>query len=463
VAPQGVPPAGKLVTTHDELPALLEVVREAGGDCTARFHLGIGGDEPPCPLATFEERARIPAPAGRLAGSCGGDGEDRAETTLVWSADRTGEVEITARAAGFVPVVYVRTMPDGQCGKARDELACALAVEPGAPVSVFVDVQEGESYVVVIDGAPPGQWIECAGGECDVTLEEAPVCPAQALPSAPVAADASGSNRLAGTCGGDGAVELTWGWDAPGAGAYVARVTSADGGHVPLATHVHLGEVCGGIGDELDCSPAPVRYGTRTWGEVWLADLAADDAVVLAAEVGGGVLRDVPFEARMLGPLPDPCGAVVVPAGELESVDDEYVWTGPLLAPDDAAVPNLSSHCGGGQSPNRVLRFTAAPGTYDVEASGSGWSPIVAVHTGPAGGDGACASEAVACHRAGRDEAALLEGFVVDEEAEVLVVVDAVPDGSALVDEPANVRVRIRIADLAPPGEGEGEGEGEGG
>jgi len=164
----------------------------------------------------------------------------------------------------------------------------------------------------------------------------------------------------------------------------------------------------------------------------------------------------------MFGPLADACGAVLVPADELDADGDEHRWTGPLLAPDDAPVPNLSSPCGGEDSPNRVLRFTAAPGSYDVEASGVGWAPIVSVYTGPAGGDGACAGDAAACSSAGEDETASLSELRVDEEAEMLVVVDADPDLSAQVDAPGDVTVTIRVVELDPPAEGEGEGEGGG-
>jgi len=72
------------------------------------------------------------------------------------------------------------------------------------------------------------------------------------------------------------------------------------------------------------------------------------------------------------------CPAEEVPSACLAATDDEYGWHGPLgVSPAADPVPNLTGSCGGEWSVNRMFRWAAAPGEYEVSVSGEGWAPVV--------------------------------------------------------------------------------------
>lgn len=177
--------------------------------------------------------ATTSASAGGVELSCGAGNSD--DVTFYWVAPADGYYSFDTFGSSFDTTLGLLSPScDGT------ELACNDDASSAPPTSEIVrELAAGEALVVAVDGK--------SGSFGDVVVNARPIrCPALDLGLQPLPIESTtldGSNEHVGACGGDGALEKAYRWEAPEAGLYRFTVSSAA---FDPALYVESGPRCGG-------------------------------------------------------------------------------------------------------------------------------------------------------------------------------------------------------------------------
>ena len=188
--------------------------------------------------------ATTTAAPGRVTLSCGPGNSD--DVSFYWVAPADGYYSFDTFGSSFDTALGLLSPScDGS------ELECNDDATGAAPSSEIVrQLSAGEGLIIAVDGK--------SGSFGDVVVNAQPVlCPAidlglQALPIESTTLD--GTNVHDGACGGAGALEKSYRWQAPEAGLYRFSVSSED---FDPALYVERGPRCGGT--LLGCNAGGVR------------------------------------------------------------------------------------------------------------------------------------------------------------------------------------------------------------
>lgn len=342
------------------------VVDGFSADHVGEVELHINGGNATCPDDTLD---RVPAHVigstetaiAASSSTCGGAFASERSYSLV--ADIAGTYTFDTFGSSFDTVLYVL---DGGCDGTT--LACNDDAESSSASGALVDLHEGQTVTVIVDGAPGHRGdfdlaVGRLGGACpddDLGVE---------LPVSVSASTVGAENTTGSSCGGWFAPDLTYAWQAPLDGLYRFDTVGSDFDTV-------LGIRDGSCdGAELACNDD--RRLDDESSEVTLV-LLAGQAVTVA--VGG--------KGRTTGSAALHIHELACPEIDMGSALP-HTQMGTLGGGSD----KLNGSCGGVDAPDRALGWTApADGTYVFDTFGSAFDTVLYAL------DGGCAGAELACN-----------------------------------------------------------------
>jgi len=278
--------------------------------------------------------------------SCGANGP---ESSYLFVAPTSGQYTISTEASSFDPVV---TVYDATCGGAI--VACNDDAA-GLESSVTVNLTSGQAIVIQVDGAGPGEYgliVNATNSVCDPTILDS-VTPITTSGST------SGVSNLNQSCGGDGAPEAIYLFEAPTSDTYVFDTF---GSEFDTILSVRDGS-CNG--PELACNDDASFGGTSQVS----ASLTAGQTIVVTVDGWGGSFGNYILNINNF--------VANCPAQNLGSSVPTSVNGTTVGAPD-----NVNPQCAqpGGDGPEKLFEFTApASGTYLIKTNGSSFDTILSV------------------------------------------------------------------------------------
>jgi hypothetical protein len=353
--------------------------------------LHVNGGAGSCPDGTLDilESGLVESTSTAInASSAACGGAFAPERSYAFTADAAGTYTFDTFGSSFDTVLYV--LDEGCEGTM---LACNDDVEATRASGALVELDEGQTVTVVVDGAP-GQR-----GAFDLAVGRLePGCPhddlGTQLPVIIAGSTVGATNTTGSSCGGWFSPDLTYAWQAPVAGLY--RFETAGSGFDTVLS-VRSG-ACDGV--ELACNDD--RGPTDETSELALL-LQAGQTVTVAV---GGSGRDTGSTLLAISELSCPAVDLGSPV--------PHVQMGTFAGASDT----LSGSCGAQGALDRTLGWTApADGTYVFDTFGSSFDTVLYAF------DGGCTGDELACNDdAGASVFSRLTLELVEGQTIVLVI-----------------------------------------
>jgi uncharacterized protein (DUF779 family) len=296
------------------------------------------------------------------------------------------------------------------------ELACNDDTDLSSSSHVTLELEAGETVYVVVESywGTTGRFvvnihealeqecsdkrddddddlIDCADPDCDCE------CPVGVLSSTPFSGSTAGGHDFgAGSCGGDGAPDLSLVWTPPSTGRY--RI-SAEGVSFGTVLYVQEGDVCGGA--ELACNDDDL------FGSDSAVELALDGGmpVIITVDGFGAGAGEYVLDITALPELDCADGNDEDEDGAVDCEDDDCDCTCPLehlgsvlgpavYAGSTAARSDLGpGSCGGDGAADASFVWTAPKaGAFRIDTAGSSFDTLLRVQQG-----NVCGGAEIAC------------------------------------------------------------------
>lgn len=245
-----------------------DAASETGDPAGSSGDIDPTGDGASCTAGALDE-ASSGSTAGQpnaASGSCGG--ESAPDQAFEFTAPQDGEFTFSTDGSDFDTVLYVLDGED--C--TGPELACDDDGGDSTQSQVTVTLSEGQTVAVVVDG-----YDDSSGAFVLTTsAETADGCnPTDLAGPLPLTdgGSSSGVSTQEGSCGGESAPELVFGWTAPQAGTYTIHTTGSD---FDTVLYVRDGSC---VGEELACDD---DGGPSTQSLLTVTLAAGQDIVIFA-------------------------------------------------------------------------------------------------------------------------------------------------------------------------------------